>query len=71
LYNFDFKKSDAFDLIQASKKIYDTQSDDSFQKYLSDNNPFENPDYRPIDLVPIHSYFTHNKSSKFLLREKA
>lgn len=59
-------------IIDQSKKKYNTsfdlQTDSSFQRYLSDNNPFSDPAYKPLDLAPIFSHFTHNKSSKFSLR---
>lgn len=62
-------------IVNQSQKKYNTtfdiQSDSSFQKYLSDDNPFSDSSYKPIDLAPIVSHFTYNKSSKFLLRSSA
>ncbi len=61
-------------LYQSRKKYkttFDLYTDSSFQRYLSDENPFSDPKYTPLDLLPIISHFTANKSSKFLLRAPA
>lgn len=50
---------------------YDFVSDDSFQKYFSDETPFTAADYVPKDLLPIHSNFTANDVKKFKLRQEA
>ncbi|MBU0626981.1 hypothetical protein KKG31_00245 [Patescibacteria group bacterium] len=51
--------------------VYDLILDDSFQKYLSVDTPFENIEYIPIDLSPIDSSFTANYSKKYYLRKEA
>jgi len=62
-------------IVDQSKKKYkitfDLDSDSSFQRYLSDDNPFSDPTYKPLDLAPIVSYFTYNKASNFSLRATA
>jgi len=62
-------------IVDQSKKKYNTTfdlvSDWSFQRYLSDDNPFLDLAYKPVDLAPIISHFTYNKSSKFMLRSTA
>ncbi|MFZ2151108.1 MAG: D-alanyl-D-alanine carboxypeptidase family protein [Candidatus Absconditicoccaceae bacterium] len=62
-------------IVNQSKKKYkatfDLKSDGSFQRYLNDSNPFSDPTYKPLDLSPIISNFTYNKSSKFSLRSSA
>lgn len=50
---------------------FDFESDDSLQKYLSDDHPFDDASYTPADLLPIHSNFTANFSKAFKLREEA
>jgi LAS superfamily LD-carboxypeptidase LdcB len=45
-------------------------SDTSYQKFLDDDHAFAS-DYRPNDIVPIHSDFTSNRSSNFQLRAEA
>lgn len=50
---------------------FDFDSDDSFQKYLHTDHPFNDISYVPTDLVPIHSNFTANASRSFKLREEA
>lgn len=43
-------------IIQAQKKYqneFDTESDYSFQKYVSDNNILQNKEYEPSDLVQV------------------
>ena len=50
---------------------FDLLTDGSFQRYLSDEHPFEDAKYTPADLQKIVSYFTHNQSSKFMLRAPA
>lgn len=78
----NYDKSSSFDIIsniswivnQSKKKYkttFDLRSDSSFQRYLSDNNPFTDATYKPLDLAPIISNFTYNKSSKFSLRSPA
>lgn len=51
--------------------LYDLTSDESFQKYLSDDTPFTDRSYVPQDLLSINSHFTANNSTKFQLREEA
>lgn len=78
----DTAKAKDFDIISSlsgivdqSKKKYkttfDLYTDSSFQRYVSDDNPFSDPMYKPLDLMPIISHFTYNKSSKFFLRAPA
>ncbi len=49
----------------------DISTDQSFQKFLDEDNPFTTTTYKPNDLVAITSHFTHNDASKFWLREEA
>ncbi len=50
---------------------FDFASDDSYQRYLSSDNPFQNLNYIPTDLVVIDSDFTANNSRAFQLRQEA
>ena len=50
---------------------YDFTSDDSYQRYLSNETPFNDLDYVPVDLAPINSNFTANNAKKFQLRQVA
>lgn len=50
---------------------FDFDSDDSFQKFLRDDHPFEDDTYTPADLLPIDSNFTANNSKTFKLRFEA
>ncbi|MEI6672779.1 MAG: hypothetical protein WCL02_05645 [bacterium] len=50
---------------------FDFVHDDSFQKYLNTDHPFDDILYVPSDLVPINSNFTANAARKFLLRQEA
>lgn len=50
---------------------YDFTSDDSYQRYLSNETPFSDLNYVPVDLAPINSNFTANNSKKFELRQTA
>ncbi|MEI6774432.1 MAG: hypothetical protein WCL18_06710 [bacterium] len=50
---------------------FDFDSDDSFQKYLNTDHPFDDSSYIPTDLIPINSNFTANNSKAFKLREEA
>lgn len=50
---------------------FDIDSDDSYQKYLNTDHPFNDSSYVPKDLVPIESNFTANDSRKFKLRKEA
>jgi len=50
---------------------FDFETDDSLQKYLSDEHPFFDASYVPIDLLPIDSNFTANNAKAFKLREEA
>lgn len=50
---------------------FDLMSDDSWQRYISDETPFADAYYVPIDLAPIDSNFTANNAKKFLLRQEA
>ncbi len=54
-----------------SAPSFDMESDDSFQKYLSDAHPFFDTSYAPTDLLPIDSHFTANTSKNFKLRKEA
>ena len=49
----------------------DTETDESFQKFLDDKHPFSVLNYIPKDLLPIPSDFTANNAKQFLLREEA
>lgn len=53
------------------EKVYDTISDDSYQKFLDKEHPFFNINYIPGDLKAIESDFTANNSRLFQLREDA
>jgi len=50
---------------------FDFDSDDSFQKYLHTDHPFNDSTYTPTDLLPIDSNFTANNSKTFKLRAEA
>jgi len=50
---------------------FDFDSDDSYQKYLNTDHPFDDNSYIPIDLVSIDSNFTANNSKAFKLRQEA
>lgn len=50
---------------------FDFDSDDSFQKYLATDHPFNDSSYIPTDLIPIDSNFTANNSKAFKLRQEA
>lgn len=50
---------------------WDLISDDSFQKYLSEQTPFKDLLYEPVDLAPINSNFTANDARRFKLRQEA
>lgn len=50
---------------------FDMSSDDSFQRYLSNDTPFDDLNYVPSDLEPINSNFTANDARKFKLRKEA
>ena len=50
---------------------FDFDSDDSYQRYLSSDNPFQDLNYVPTDLVAIDSDFTANNSRAFQLRQEA
>lgn len=72
--DFDLVSNISWIVNQSKKKYkvtFDLKSDWSFQRYLSDSNPFSDPSYKPLDLSPIISNFTYNKSSKFSLRSPA
>ena len=51
--------------------VFDFDSDDSYQRYLSTENPFHDMSYIPDDLVSIDSDFTANNANKFKLRQEA
>jgi len=61
----------SFGLIHTSLAQFDFDSDDSFQKFLHDEHPFDDLTYAPTDLLPINSNFTANMSKAFKLREEA
>lgn len=50
---------------------YDTQKDDSFQKYLGNWIYLSNSNYNPSDLTFIDSDFTANNARKFMMRSDA
>jgi len=50
---------------------FDFDTDDSFQKYLNTDHPFNDSFYLPSDLLPIDSNFTANNSKVFKLRQEA
>jgi LAS superfamily LD-carboxypeptidase LdcB len=58
-------------LLEEPKISYDLISDDSTKKYLSAETPFQDKNYKPVDLFPIRSDFTSNDSTRFSLREEA
>lgn len=60
-----------FWLVHESAPSFDFDSDDSFQKFLHDEHPFEDSSYVPVDLLPIDSNFTANNSKAFKLRQEA
>lgn len=50
---------------------FDFDSDDSYQRFLTNDRPFKDLDYVPADLAPINSNFTSNDARKFKLRQEA
>jgi len=50
---------------------FDFDTDNSFQKYLNSDHPFDDSTYTPTDLLPIDSNFTANNSKAFKLRAEA
>jgi len=58
-------------LLEEPKITYDFISDDSLQKYLSAETPFQDQNYKPFDLLPVISDFTANNSTRFSLRKDA
>jgi hypothetical protein len=50
---------------------FDFDTDDSYQRYLTNDRPFKDLNYVPADLAPINSNFTSNDARKFKLRQKA
>lgn len=61
----------SFEGIHESAPDFDFENDDSFQKFLHDDHPFNDKNYIPTDLLPIDSSFTANNSKAFTLREEA
>ncbi len=61
----------SFGLVHESALEFDFDSDDSFQKFLHDDHPFDDSTYTPTDLLPINSNFTANNAKAFKLREEA
>ena len=61
----------SFGLGHESALEFDFEHDDSFQKFLHDEHPFDDTSYVPTDLLPINSNFTANNSKAFKLREEA
>ncbi len=61
----------SFGLVHESALEFDFEQDDSFQKFLHDEHPFNDSSYAPTDLLPINSNFTANNSKAFKLREEA
>lgn len=57
--------------VHESAPSFDFDSDDSFQKFLHDEYPFDDSSYTPTDLLPIDSNFTANNSKAFKLRQEA
>jgi LAS superfamily LD-carboxypeptidase LdcB len=51
-------------------EIIDFFSDTSFQKFLDDDHGLSD-EYRPEDIISLHSDFTANYSSNFQLRKEA
>ena len=49
----------------------DLEADASYQKFLDEKHPFQDPQYEPSDLAPIPSDFTFNAARKFQLRQEA
>lgn len=56
---------------QQQSMKFDFTSDNSFQKYLNADHPFDDILYVPWDLAPINSNFTANAARKFTLRQEA
>jgi len=52
------------------ERTYDTNSDDSYQRFLDKDHFFSDVSYEPNDLKVIESDFTANNSRNFLLREE-
>lgn len=50
---------------------FDFDTDDSYQKYLHTDHPFNDSAYAPTDLLPIDSNFTANNARAFTLRQEA
>jgi LAS superfamily LD-carboxypeptidase LdcB len=50
---------------------FDFDSDDSYQRFLTNDRPFKDLNYVPSDLAPINSNFTSNDARKFKLRQEA
>ena len=57
--------------VQHQSPTFDFDSDDSLQKYLHTDHPFDNTSYIPQDLVYVDSDFIANTSKIFKLREEA
>lgn len=59
------------DAINQYSQNFDTESDYSFQKYVSDKNVLQNKKYQPSDLVPFNTGNVVNKAAKPYLRQAA
>lgn len=68
---FDHEIIPSFGLVHESALEFDFEKDDSFQKFLHDEHPFDDLTYTPTDLLPINSNFTANNAKAFKLREEA
>jgi LAS superfamily LD-carboxypeptidase LdcB len=58
-------------LLVAASSSYDFDTDDSYQRFLTNSRPFKNLNYVPADLAPINSNFTANDARHFKLRQVA
>jgi len=67
---YEQKSADEIEIENEKLNKFDFYSDSSFQKFLDDNHSIST-DYSINDTVKINSDFTFNRSSDFMLREKA
>ena len=59
------------DAINQYSQNFDTESDYSFQKYVSDKNILQNKQYEPSDLVSFNTENVINKAARPYLRQAA
>jgi LAS superfamily LD-carboxypeptidase LdcB len=59
------------DAINQYSQNFDTESDYSFQKYVSDKNVLQNKQYEPSDLVSFNTENIVNKAARPYLRQAA